>query len=186
MKVRASAGAASFKRKQSLERALKEAEQQVRRLKRELSDDPGAGNRRVQAAKERAAKARREAVEAALAEIPLIEEKREAQAKKERRAVERKDVRASTTDAECRVMKMADGGFRPAFNVQQPREHRGHLRAVREGVRARAGAQGSRDRSTRAEARRQQGGGGLAPADGDREREADLRPARLGRGTDER
>jgi hypothetical protein len=26
--------------------------------------------------------------------------------------------RASTTDPEAKVMKMADGGFRPAFNVQ--------------------------------------------------------------------
>lgn len=118
MKVRASAGAASFKRKQSLERALMEAEQQVRRLKRELTDDPSAGSRRVTAAKERAARARQEAVEAALAEIPLIEEKREAQAKKEGKKAKPKEVRASTTDAECRVMKMADGGFRPAFNVQ--------------------------------------------------------------------
>jgi transposase len=118
MKVRASAGAASFKRKQSLERAVKEAEQQVRRLKRELADEPGAGNRRVTAARERAATARQRAVEAALAEIPLIEEKREAQAKKEGKKAKPKEVRASTTDAECRVMKMADGGFRPAFNVQ--------------------------------------------------------------------
>lgn len=118
MKVRASAGAASFKRKQSLERAVKEAEQQVRRLKRELGDDPGAGNRRVAAAKERAARARLEAVEAALAEIPIIEERREAQAHKQQKKAKRKEVRASTTDAECRVMKMADGGFRPAFNVQ--------------------------------------------------------------------
>lgn len=29
-----------------------------------------------------------------------------------------KEPRASTTDAEARVMKMADGGFRPAYNVQ--------------------------------------------------------------------
>lgn len=118
MKVRASAGAGSFKRKQSLERAAKEAEQQVRRLKRELADDPGAGTRRVTAAKERAAVARRDAIEAALKEIPLIEEKREAQAKKEGKKRKPKEVRASTTDAESRVMKMADGGFRPAFNVQ--------------------------------------------------------------------
>jgi len=31
---------------------------------------------------------------------------------------ERKEARASETDPEARVMKMADGGFRPAFNVQ--------------------------------------------------------------------
>ena len=29
-----------------------------------------------------------------------------------------KEPRASTTDAQARVMKMADGGFRPAYNVQ--------------------------------------------------------------------
>jgi hypothetical protein len=34
-------------------------------------------------------------------------------------AAEGKDKpRASTTDAEARVMKMPDGGFRPGFNVQ--------------------------------------------------------------------
>jgi len=117
-KVRASAGAASFKRKQSLERALMEAEQQVRRLKREMTDDPSAASRRVAAAKERAARARQQVVEAAPAEIPLFEEKREAQAKKEGKRLKEKEVRASTTDAERRVMKMADGRFRSAFNVQ--------------------------------------------------------------------
>jgi hypothetical protein len=29
-----------------------------------------------------------------------------------------KEPRASTTDAQARVMKMADGGFQPAYNVQ--------------------------------------------------------------------
>jgi hypothetical protein len=29
-----------------------------------------------------------------------------------------REPRASTTDADARIMKMADGGFRPAFNVQ--------------------------------------------------------------------
>jgi transposase len=121
MKVRAHAGAGSFKRKSSLERAHMEAEQQVRRLKRELTDDPGAGNRRVQAAKERAAEARQKAVEAALAELPGLEEKQEQRAKKDGKRAEGRQVRASTTDAECRVMKMADGGFRPAYNVQTSR-----------------------------------------------------------------
>jgi transposase len=118
MKVRASAGAGSFKRKASLERAHQEAEQQVRRLKRELADDPGAGNRRVQAAKERSAAARQKAVEAALAELPELEEKQEQRAQKDGKRAKNKQVRVSTTDAECRVMKMADGGFRPAYNVQ--------------------------------------------------------------------
>ncbi len=118
MKVRAHAGAGSFKRKSSLERAHMEAEQQVRRLKRELTDDPGAGNRRVQAAKERAARARQSAIEAALAELPELEEKQAQRAKTNGERAKGKQVRVSTTDAECRVMKMADGGFRPAYNVQ--------------------------------------------------------------------
>jgi hypothetical protein len=83
-----------------------------------LTDDPGAGSRRAAAAKARAAQARLEAVEAALAEIPVIEERHAAQVKKHHTPPKAKEVRASTTDAECRVMKMADGGFRPAFNVQ--------------------------------------------------------------------
>lgn len=119
MKVRAHAGAGSFKRKQSLQRALKEAEQQVRRLKRELQDDPGAGNRRVAAARERAADARKQAIEAAVAEMASIEDERAVLAEKKPSDLERKgEARVSTTDAECRVMKMADGGFRPAYNVQ--------------------------------------------------------------------
>lgn len=119
MKVRASAGAGSFKRKQSLKRALKEAQQQVRRLKRELQDDPSAGNRRVAAARERAAEARKEAIEAALTEMAGIEEDRGEIAKRRPSDLKGKgEIRVSTTDAECRVMKMADGGFRPAYNVQ--------------------------------------------------------------------
>jgi hypothetical protein len=35
-----------------------------------------------------------------------------------KRNASKAEARASTTDAEARVMKMGDGGFRPAFNVQ--------------------------------------------------------------------
>lgn len=116
-KIRGSAGAASFRRRQSLERCLEEAKEQVRKLKRELADDGAASTRREQSARERAALERQAAIEAALAEIPKLEEKRAAAEK--RGGKQRKtEVRASTTDADCRVMKMADGGFRPAYNVQ--------------------------------------------------------------------
>src|SRR5206468_12653231 len=37
---------------------------------------------------------------------------------KELRKPGKAEPRASTTDAEARVMKMADGGFRPGYNVQ--------------------------------------------------------------------
>jgi transposase len=119
MKIRASAGAASFRRRQSLERCRTEAEEQVRKLRREIAQDPSASTKRVSAARERAAKARLDAVDAALAELGHVEEQRAARdEKKPSDAKRRQEARASTTDAECRVMKMADGGFRPAFNVQ--------------------------------------------------------------------
>jgi transposase len=128
MKVRASAGAASFRRRQSLERCLEEAKEQVRKLKREVAEDGSASRRREQAARERAAAERQALVEAALEEMKEIEERRAKQAEeKPSDAKRRGEVRASTTDAECRVMKMADGGFRPAYNVQLATDESGFI-----------------------------------------------------------
>ena len=110
MRVRASAGAASFRRQPSLEEALAEAEEQLAQLKYELEADPGASKSRQQAARQRAAVERAARIRAAMEQLPDI-----AQSKK---AKDRDQARASTTDADARVMKTADGGFRPAFNVQ--------------------------------------------------------------------
>lgn len=110
MKVRANAGAASFRRKETLEALLIEAEQQVATLRSELETDPAAAKDRQRAARQRAAEEREARVRAALDQIPQIEA-----AKK---AAEKHKARASTTDADARTMKMGDGGFRPAFNVQ--------------------------------------------------------------------
>jgi transposase len=110
VRVRASAGAASFRRRPRLEAFLAEAEEQVEALRRELHDDPGATTRRQAAAQQRAATERRQRVAKALEQLPEVEAKK--------KAAERAHARASTTDPEARVMKMADGGFRPAFNGQ--------------------------------------------------------------------
>ncbi|MGH3635405.1 MAG: IS1182 family transposase [Mycobacterium sp.] len=110
MKVRASAGAASFRKKQTLEGLLVEAERQVQALRAELEADPAGTKDRQRAARQRAAEEREKRIRQALDQIPQIEA-----AKK---AAEREKARASTTDADARVMKMGDGGFRPAFNVQ--------------------------------------------------------------------
>ena len=109
-RVRASAGAASFRRKPTLEACLLEAEDQVARLREEMDDDPAASSRQQAAARERVARERVERVEAALKRLPVLEAKK--------RPDERDRARCSTTDAEATVMKMADGGFRPAYNVQ--------------------------------------------------------------------
>lgn len=130
MKVRASAGAASFRRKGSLERCRGEATDQVRRLRRELKDDPAASTKRVAAAKERAANARLAAVEAALSEISVVEKQRAERDEKPSDAKRRGELRVSTTDADSRVMKMADGGFRPAYNVQFATDASGYVVGV--------------------------------------------------------
>jgi transposase len=111
MKVRASAGAASFRRRESLEEHLALAEEQVQSLKAELESDSDAANKRQRAARERAARERVERLNSALEQLPLVEAHK-------RSGEEKLKARVSTTDPEARVMKMPDGGFRPAYNVQ--------------------------------------------------------------------
>ncbi|HZC00633.1 MAG TPA: IS1182 family transposase [Gammaproteobacteria bacterium] len=104
LRVRASAGAASFRRRPTLERCLEEARAQVQRLRDEVANDPGEAARQQQKARERAAREREERIHKAM------------EAKK--KADNKEKARVSTTDPEATVMKMADGGFRPAYNVQ--------------------------------------------------------------------
>jgi transposase len=110
MRVRASAGAASFRRRPTLDECLQEAQAQVQRLRAELAADPGEANRQQQRARERAARERDERIRQALERMPAMEAKKKAD--------EKTKARVSTTDPEATVMKMADGGFRPAYNVE--------------------------------------------------------------------
>jgi transposase len=112
MRVRASAGAGSFRRKEKLEGYLEAARGEVARLKAELEADPGHGERAREAARRRAAQERQTRLEKALARLPEIEAIKKRQGKKPDAA------RVSMTDAEATVMKMGDGGFRPAYNPQ--------------------------------------------------------------------
>ena len=120
MRVRASAGAGSFRRRQKLEECLEEAGAQVTRLAHERDHpDPGV-NRREQQARERMARERQERVAQALEQLPQVQAAKERQqqtlALGQREKVTQ--PRASTTDPEARVMKMPDGGYRPAYNVE--------------------------------------------------------------------
>ncbi len=136
VRVRASAGAASFRRHSTLQACHRRAKQELQRLRREIDADPGAASRRQAAARVAAAEDRERRVSEALAitEALAAEQHQRARARAERAAKKgetdggggdpgtapdpEKEPRASTTDAEARVMKMADGGFRPAYNVQ--------------------------------------------------------------------
>ena len=121
-RVRACAGSSSFRRKARLEQRLGEAAAHVAEL-RSLLDDPerSAGlSARQRAARERAARERQQRVAAAIAQLPALEAKQQKRkiSAKDKQAGKPKEPRASTTDADARVMKMPDGGFRPAVNVQ--------------------------------------------------------------------
>jgi len=129
MRVRACAGAASFRRRRSLEQWQQIAQGEVVRLRKEIERDPVAGSARRRKARERAAREREARVSEALKALARIE-KRAGKPPPDPPPPDppppsggtggKKPAapRASTTDAEARVMKMADGGFRPAFNVQ--------------------------------------------------------------------
>ena len=110
MRVRASAGAASFRRRPTLEEAYAEAQAQVEALRAELDEDPGAENRRQQKARERAARERAQRIKEALERLPELEAKKKPE--------DRGKARCSTTDPTATVMKTADGGFRPAYHFQ--------------------------------------------------------------------
>jgi transposase len=116
MKVRASAGNASFRRRGRLEEFLEAAREQVETLKKLAEEDGAELTRRQRAARERAARLRQQRIEEAMRECAELQKQREATAKQSRRKVN--EARASTTDPQARIMKFPDGGCRPGYNVQ--------------------------------------------------------------------
>jgi len=106
MRVRAWASAPSFRSYGSL---LACREQAALHLKAVLAaaDDPETSAAQ-KAAREAAARDFQRRVEEAITTVKDLQKGRSAD----------KPARASTTDPEARVMKMADGGFRPAYNVR--------------------------------------------------------------------
>ena len=109
-RIRASAGAASFRSEQTLQAIAVEVRAHLAQVTEEGAD-PDLSARRF-AARKRGAKERLARLEAALLQIPEVAEVKKRSGAKDKRA------RVSTTDPEARVMKMGDGGFRPAYNVQ--------------------------------------------------------------------
>jgi transposase len=119
VRIRASAGAASFRRQATLDRHLATAQAVVDKLKQEVDANSDASNKRMKAARERAALERTERLNAAQAALGEIKQRRELRKNEPAdNGKKPKPPRASTTDPQARVLKMADGGFRPAYNVQ--------------------------------------------------------------------
>jgi len=110
MRVRASAGAASFRRQPTLEKALEQAQSREAEIEQLGQTEDDARTAAQKAAQERAAGERVARLEAALTEMPA--------ARAAKKPEERDKARVSSTDPEARVMKMPDGGYRPAYNWQ--------------------------------------------------------------------
>ena len=132
-RVRACAGASSFRRGQRLEQLLEQAKTHMAELRSQLDDpeksDFGEFSRtaglsaKKKAAQLRAARERQERIEAAVKVLPELKARQQAAARqagngKYGQKLKKNEPRVSTTDPEARVMKMPDGGFAPAVNVQ--------------------------------------------------------------------
>jgi transposase len=107
-KVKANAGDKSFRRKATLERHLELARKQVEQMGDPLSEELP---KRVARARQRALREKQERLKLALQELEKIEASRGKRG-------EEKEVRASTTDPEARVMLQAKGAYGSAYNVQ--------------------------------------------------------------------
>jgi transposase len=125
VRVRVSAGGNSFRREERLQLLLAQARQQVLELRKQLESpaQSGALTARQKAARQRAAESRQQRLEQAITQLPELKQK---QAEAAQRAgqgkcgdqIRAKQPRVSSTDAATRVMKMANGGYNPAVNVQ--------------------------------------------------------------------
>lgn len=107
-KVRANAGADTFRREDRLQAHLEAARQQVEAMGDPCSEEV---SKRVAAARRRALAERQEKLKTALAEIEEIRAIKRDEESKEK-------ARASTSDPQARVMKQPDGGWAPSYNVQ--------------------------------------------------------------------
>jgi transposase len=125
VRVRVSAGAGSFRREERLQKLLAESKQHVEELRRQLEcPEYSAGlSTRQKAARRRAAEEKQQRLQQAIAQLPELKQKQAEAARKAGRGkqgqkIREKEPRVSTSDAEARVMKMPNGGFNPAWNVQ--------------------------------------------------------------------
>jgi transposase len=116
LRVRASAGASSFRRQEKLEVYLAEAQAHLEDLKRQREQGEGPQDARRAAAAQAAAEDRLARVQRALAACQQVANDK--QAHQDNAKKRQAPSRASTTDPDARRMKMPNGGFNPAYNVQ--------------------------------------------------------------------
>jgi transposase len=121
VRVRASAGASSFRRGARLSKIRAEMEDRVKALRAELESAPDASQKRKLARAARATAERLERCRKAQERLRELEAERAKLPKKDRvdsKTGEDKPLRVSITDPEARVIRMAAGEYRPAYNIQ--------------------------------------------------------------------
>jgi hypothetical protein len=133
VRVRASAGASSFRRRPRLEQRIADVKAILAELAKEVEGDPAENEQRLRQRRAQRAAERLSRLEAAVAKVAEIEAQQSKSKPEESKpqatppageppetndGKRPKGPRASTTDPEARVVKMADGGFRPAYNMQ--------------------------------------------------------------------
>jgi transposase len=104
-KIRASAASNSFRTEKGIQAAIQAAKEHVDAVDQTPEEET---TRRAIKASERAKRERGQRLQSALEELGKLQED----------AKDKQKARVSTTDPEARVMKHADGGFAPSFNVQ--------------------------------------------------------------------
>jgi transposase len=112
-RIRTSAGFNSFQERETLEKHVEAARAHLEAVKQAAADPTLSAQQK--AARERGARDRQERLEQALVELEKV-----AQAKAQQKNKPTKDhpARASATDPEARMMRMPDGGTRPAYNLE--------------------------------------------------------------------
>jgi transposase len=125
VRVRVSAGAGSFRREERLRKLLAESEKHVQELRQQVEEPEklsvAAG--RKKAVQRRVAQERQRRLEQALAQLPELKQRQQERANragpgKYGQKIRDRELRVSASDPEARVMKMPNGGYNPAFNVQ--------------------------------------------------------------------
>jgi len=105
-RIKASAGADSFRREERLKQHLEAARKQVEAMGDPREEEP----KRKRAAQERALRERQQRLEQALEEVQKV--------RQAKRAQDKEQARASQSDPQARIMKQSDGGYAPSYNVQ--------------------------------------------------------------------
>jgi transposase len=125
VRVRVSAGAGSFRREQRLRKLLAESQKHVEELRRQVAEPEKLAVEAVKqrAAQRRAAEERQRRLEQALAQLPELKQRQQERASRAGQGkygekIREKALRVSSSDPQARVMKMPNGGYHPAYNVQ--------------------------------------------------------------------